>query len=593
MTIIGGAILGFLITSTTIFGNVGEDAELQNEAQISFNQIGDLIIDSTNGLKLFYNDDKMYLDNSDIASTETVSSKTLAIYNLVPEKVVQEGKEKTVEKLYVYNVIWENSENKLFLRKDEVTDLIQGTVKKGEKNLMAEFVSDFSPSLAKVDKKNKMTISLSYKKGKSLYYGSKTYTLRNRTVVNKSLTDIYDNVVVDVSDVTGVEITQNGLKVSNVTLWKNEKRISFGKKIIGIGFPTNDVEWRLDGCEDDQTTVIPSETGCTVLIGDNETADSLSLVAVSKFSKEGKLPVSSDPVTIFIKEITGISFGVAEHEGKFYKGQDFIIKADISSIGVLTDEEKQLNWSITGATRDEHYNINGPEQKLTITAKGGEKVKISATSVKNNKIKKEYQITVSNPDYSITLKTDNDATALYRGSSLRITADISPDNGDYGEISWNVIPQGNDGIDISKYVSINSNNKECTISVSNDMPDEYSGYLDVEASLPQFMVKSSIRLSIPHNVTISISGPDSIDSKGANATYTAEISKTGAVAEWTITKYPNNAGDPVTHLVDGNKCTILNNYFYTSTQLKITATYNFEGRNIVAEKIITLEYNNE
>ena len=58
LTIITSAILGFIVTGTKSYGNVNEEVELQQEAQLSFNQLSDLIIDSTNGIKYYYNDNE-------------------------------------------------------------------------------------------------------------------------------------------------------------------------------------------------------------------------------------------------------------------------------------------------------------------------------------------------------------------------------------------------------------------------------------------------------------------------------------------------------------------------------------------------------
>lgn len=600
LTIISGAILGFIYTGTTSFGKVSDDAGLQNEAQISFNQIGDLIIDSTNGIKLFYNDDKVYLDNSEIANPGSVTSKTLAIYNSVDEKTSVEGKDVIVNKQYVYNVIWEKSDKKLYLRKDEVINLKEGTVKKGEKSLMSEYVTDFSPSLSKVSKKNKMTISMSFNRNKASYSTVKTFSLRNKAVVNGSLTEIYDGIMSDISEVTSVEITQNGLKVDNVTLWKKTKEISFGKKIIGIGYPSNEVEWTLTGSssEDSGTRVETTSTGCKVILGDKETSGSLALVATSKQVKDGKVPVSSDPVTISIKEITGISLGVEDHENKFYKNQVFGIRADVSSIGTLNEEEKKLEWSITGATRDTGYSEDGLYQKLTITAKPGEKIIISVKSKSDNEIVKVEEIDVSAPEYAVSLKTDNNAKMLFRGSSLRVTADISPNDGEQGELVWNVVAKdGGSEIDIGNYMSIDYTQGSCTISVSDNLPNDKSYDVYVSASLPDYEVKSLMKLMIPkENATIEIIGPDTIYAMYGTSMYKAVVKEGDTIidadVEWILETYHDGllfdgAGN-VTHTVNANEYTIHGNTFYYTNSMVLVANCNINGKVITARKTITV-----
>ena len=69
LTIITSAILGFIVTSSKSYGNVSEDVSLQQEAQLSLNQISDLIVDSTSGLKYYYNDNEALtiLSDADIS----------------------------------------------------------------------------------------------------------------------------------------------------------------------------------------------------------------------------------------------------------------------------------------------------------------------------------------------------------------------------------------------------------------------------------------------------------------------------------------------------------------------------------------------
>ena len=437
LTIITSAILGFIVTGTKSYGNVNEEVELQQEAQLTFNQLSDLIIDSTNGIKYYYNDNenKIILTDSDI--TETVTSKTLAIYNTV--------KEAGVEKKYIYNIIWKKSENKLYLRKDTIA--ATGAVTKGTPELMAEYVNDFSPSLAKAQNKKKVVIELSFIKNNKSYVSKKNFALRNKAVVNGTITDIFDNMLGTMSSVSDVEITKDNQVVSQVTIWKNLGTINFGSKVTGVGFPSNDVTWNLSGStssvngEESGTSVANTSTGCIVTIGRNEASGSLSLTATSKALGADGSPVTSNPVNIVIKEITGINLAVSDHSGEYRTGDTFTVTATVNGSNSLTVDEKKVIWSVSGATRDVTIPEDSLVQKFRVTANYGEKVNVTAKSkIDENIYAMIPEITVSKVEYKVKIVTDIDTICPYNGNDAKttITASITPNDSTQHKVVWTI-----------------------------------------------------------------------------------------------------------------------------------------------------------
>lgn len=440
LTIITSAILGFIVTGTKSYGNVNEEVELQQEAQLSFNQLSDLIIDSTNGIKYYYNDNenKIILTDSDI--TETVTSKTLAIYNTV--------KEAGVEKKYIYNIIWKKSENKLYLRKDTIA--ATGAVTKGTPELMAEYVNDFSPSLAKAQNKKKVVIELSFIKNNKSYVSKKNFALRNKAVVNGTITDIFDNMLGTMSSVSDVEITKDNQVVSQVTIWKNPGTINLGSKVTGVGFPSSEVTWNLSGStssvngEDSGTSVANTSTGCIVTIGRNEASGSLSLTATSKALGADGSPVTSNPVNIVIKEITGINLAVSDHSGEYRTGDTFTVTATVNGSNSLTVDEKKVIWSVSGATRDVTIPENSLVQKFRVTANYGEKVNVTAKSLIDGNIYAIIpEITVLQAQFKLKINSDislldGKSNSIAWFTKCNINATIEPEGVDYGEIVWRI-----------------------------------------------------------------------------------------------------------------------------------------------------------
>lgn len=429
LTIITSAILGFIVTSSKSYGNVSEDVSLQQEAQLSLNQISDLIVDSTSGLKYYYNDNEALIILSDADISGDVTSKTLAIYNV--QKEIVSGV--TVENKYIYNIIWRKADKKIYLRKDSI-DSSTGLVTQGNEVLMVEYVTDFNPSLTKVESRKKVSISMTFARNDKNYSASKNFALRNKTIVNGSITDIFDDIQPVVSAVTGVAVTYNNVAKTEVTMWKHNGTCAFGSRVTGIGFPSSDVTWNLANASN--STVTPTPTGCIVNLAENETADSLILTATTKAVSAEGTPLTSEPVVIKIKDITGINLSLLNTAGKLHEGQIFTVAANIFGTSNLADEDKKVVWTAVGAERVNSTDQNASTQTFKVTAKNNEKISIKAVSNSKESIYGSFEDIVSSNPYEIRITPD-----FYGNAGLgkfSVTANVEPNDGKYGEIGWNV-----------------------------------------------------------------------------------------------------------------------------------------------------------
>lgn len=439
LTIITSAILGFIVTGTKSYGNVSEDVDLQQEAQLSMNQLGDIIIDSTNGLKYYYNDNEAntVLSDADIAGDPT--SKTFAIYNTVKETVSGV----TVEKKYIYNLIWKSADKKIYFRKDSIADAT-GAVTVGTEELMAEYVSIFSPSLVKVEDKKKVSMTLTFSRNDKTYTSSKNFAIRNKTVVNGQITDIYDDITETLSAVTSVVITHNNIVEPEVTLWKSEGTLTFGKNVTGTGFPSSEVTWSLSGStssvagEESGSTVTTTPTGCTVTLGPNEASGSLSLVAISKAPAADGSLVSSDPVVIKIKDITSVGLSMnGTPSGEYFKNDTFTVTASVMGTNSLTSDDKRVKWTVSGAQRTSDYPEDSLVQNFRVTADKGAKVNVSATSAFNSSCTASIQeITVKG--YDLNIYPSNEVVLNVTNNTCELSVSVSPDENPKPEIVWEI-----------------------------------------------------------------------------------------------------------------------------------------------------------
>ena len=155
MGILGLAVAGFIGTSTKQYKYASKDVDLQYEAQLTMNQIGDLIIDAQKGVK--------YEPATVAAPVEVASAAPEAGYvatasaeEASSEEASSDSKLIIYNKDCTYNIIYRPSEHKIYLRKDTL-DPATGAVKadgQGKESLMAENVTGFTPDLSEAESKN-------------------------------------------------------------------------------------------------------------------------------------------------------------------------------------------------------------------------------------------------------------------------------------------------------------------------------------------------------------------------------------------------------------------------------------------------------
>ena len=185
MGILGLAVVGFIGTSTKQYKYASKDVDLQYEAQLTMNQIGDLIIDAQKGVK--------YEPATVAAPVEVASAAPEAGYVATASAEEASSEEASSEetssdsKLIIYNkdctyyIIYRPSEHKIYLRKDTL-DPATGVVKadgQGKESLMAENVTGFTPDLSEAESKNSVGIVVDFKAGDKKYTSKQNFTMRS------------------------------------------------------------------------------------------------------------------------------------------------------------------------------------------------------------------------------------------------------------------------------------------------------------------------------------------------------------------------------------------------------------------------------
>lgn len=243
MGILGLAVVGFIGTSTKQYKYATKDVDLQYEAQLTMNQIGNLIIDAQKGVKYepatvaapvevaSVNPEAGYIATAsaeEASSEEASSDSKLIIYN----------------KDCTYNIIYRPSEHKIYLRNDTL-DPATGAVKadgQGKESLMAENVIGFTPDLSEAESKNSVGLVVDFKAGDKKYTSKQNFTMRNKVPTGA------DVEYVAPAEPEGIRIYYKGKDVTNGTVYyemkKNyQNKLKFTDKILGGKYDSTKATW--------------------------------------------------------------------------------------------------------------------------------------------------------------------------------------------------------------------------------------------------------------------------------------------------------------------------------------------------------------
>ena len=261
MGILGLAVAGFIGTSTKQYKYASKDVDLQYEAQLTMNQIGDLIIDAQKGVK--------YEPATVAAPVEVASVNPEAGYIATASAEEASSEEASSEqsssdsKLIIcnndctYNIIYRASEHKIYLRKDTL-DPATGAVKadgQGKESLMAENVTGFTPDLSEAESKNSVGLVVDFKAGDKKYTSKQNFTMRNKVPTGA------DVEYVAPTEPEGIRIYYKGKDVTNGTVYyemindQNKNRLKFTDKILGGKYDATKATWSVsaeNGDVDDQ-----------------------------------------------------------------------------------------------------------------------------------------------------------------------------------------------------------------------------------------------------------------------------------------------------------------------------------------------------
>lgn len=270
--IVGGAILGFIMTSSNQYRNANAEVNLQYEAQLAMNQIGDLLMNATNGVtytEVSADERNLYVYNRNTDDAGAVSRVVTKIG----------WKSADAQLLYsTYNYV-QNPDGSTSL-----TPII-------EDQLMSDYITDFSADVSKLDSRSEVGVTLGLTIGSKAFDTDNTFTVRND--INKVATP---DQAFDPDGTEELVATVTGVTVSPASVYQQQGTTgnAFQAVVIGTNYPIQDVMWSIpettvltdayDEVTNPTGTRIDAGTGVVVL-GAKETCETIEVQALSVQSK--------------------------------------------------------------------------------------------------------------------------------------------------------------------------------------------------------------------------------------------------------------------------------------------------------------------
>lgn len=386
MGILGLAVAGFIGSGTKQYKYASKEVDLQYEAQLAMNQIGDLLIDAQKSVKFESSASSPAAVQVASAGEEAVASTT--------------GNDRTLvitDEDCIYNVIFKSDDGKLYLRKDSV-DSAGNVTNKGDESLMADYVAGFDAEVSDTGNRNSIRLIVDFKSGDKKYTATQNFTMRNKIPVGKDV----DYVPEDPNAIKvriyygGVDVTDDEVSYEIKKGIQND--LEFRAVLSGEDIKNYEVDWSAT-----KGNVNRNGVGiCKLHIDENETTNKITLTATSQQDK-----TKSASTTIVLKH----------------------------SIDMLKFSNPYIN---SGATNDIWYDSKPEEYKndnliwhievkqlfddgRTVTR--NDLLNYSTTEIVSEQLDKVYKDKV-NYHYYIPI----DGTSYYRGMKVSLGNDLKPGN---------------------------------------------------------------------------------------------------------------------------------------------------------------------
>ena len=174
LSIVSAAIFEFVILASRHYQRETREVGVQYEAQLSVNQLQDLIIDATRGIAYSVNGSTDKVLTDDDITVDNISTKQIMVFN---------------ENKY-YIVKWDAAQAKLLYSEYVLEETTHTWLSVTTDALMAEYVEQFSADLSETEGNGSVRLEVLFSNERK-YTVTQSVTLRNKVLINAEMNEMY------------------------------------------------------------------------------------------------------------------------------------------------------------------------------------------------------------------------------------------------------------------------------------------------------------------------------------------------------------------------------------------------------------------
>ncbi|MDE7359247.1 MAG: prepilin-type N-terminal cleavage/methylation domain-containing protein, partial [Lachnospiraceae bacterium] len=377
LSIVVASVGAFIVVGSRSYASANSDINVQQEAQLSLNQMSDVLIDTTRSVNYVGYDagGSMQKALKDAEFTFTPEDKSLIMYNGVveetPAAVPGGTPTKTVDAgngNKHYHFYWSKDAETLYYAELDVqsTDVDTAAIHFPAFDptdptaagwvVLAERVTDFSVDLSQVEEKRVVQLALTFLDGKKEYETSNNVTIRNKVGVN-------DAELAPLNKKKTLSVTPRD---SGVILEPGETYHFSTPKVTGDNVADRSVTWSLvsSGSPTGGTVFTDAANGVLQVATDEPVGKFKVMITTNAVDSDGN--PESCKLEVSIKRVTEVSLNKTDDADADNKSDEVSVGNEFTIGAVVKNEnENLLGVQCSGCTADISHDFHVVDWRIT------------------------------------------------------------------------------------------------------------------------------------------------------------------------------------------------------------------------------------
>lgn len=463
LTIVGAMIVSFVAITSRTYTNVSAESSVQEEAQLTLNQIKDLVIDANravaygleapdpSNMKEFTKIDEVNTETSIVASwiadgvNEDYIKRVLVIYNEKSKIEIQpDGSKLTTYTYPIVKIVYDKAKKQIYYAEHIFPtpagiDISSFGTTLLDTYLLSEYVTDFSVDLKDI-KDSQVDFIINFSSSSQIgvgreYVVTPTINLRNKVIVSENLSEIYKNMPVEINSfVVGIDVLKDDVVIHGDSIQLGSTVVYTAKVSAQYGASVA-YTWKLTGDDSGFKSTVSGSGEVTVPMNEPSRKLMLTATSVGDTTKTAMIPITISgelrPTNISISSSETPIMGNATDIRKIYT-----FTAKTTYTDGTTSIGEDVSWtSPTNLPEGAYTSVNSAGQMLLyLKANGGSreyKVTVRANElnivgeiVSAQKIITPGDLTYVDPS-TMTVVINPGSATMSRGESKELKTKVS------------------------------------------------------------------------------------------------------------------------------------------------------------------------